>query len=405
MSTENQEQDSSNNKVIFPVGADADSYTPVAIFYHGNPQNFSVRPFNQIFSNAVSGITGDSNFVQTTWNINKADNETAVTEIYIQHPKNLESSFFSHNRYNSYITRYDDARQVWDTVTASGVLSPGSLTTSTLQDSSFENFRIFDIPLKTNEFVSKSVAAMLTVFPSLSMTEYVDAVIPEKDGTFTIAFTTVMHNSGDGGLANISVANDLSNTFPSPITASVISVNATGQLYANSRFTGIGSGSDNMLLLPTSYLDIHRSDTIHLIINIDPHLLNGTFYNTVYGNAKSALTNNYIPEIISKVPVKLTALNLHIPEGFSPNGDGTNDKFVIANAIDYNIYVEMYNRWGGKVYSSNGNYNNDWDGRCNQPGALFNQTIANGTYFYIIVATNKATGISTTFKGSITLKR
>jgi len=77
--------------------------------------------------------------------------------------------------------------------------------------------------------------------------------------------------------------------------------------------------------------------------------------------------------------VVITVLpSIAFPNGFSPNGDGTNDVWE----IDY-IYlfpdcqVEVYNRWGQLLFLSIG-YNTPWDGKYN------NQDIPVGTYYYII---------------------
>ncbi len=53
---------------------------------------------------------------------------------------------------------------------------------------------------------------------------------------------------------------------------------------------------------------------------------------------------------------------LETPKGFSPNGDGINDEFIIAGLQNYpNNSIEVYNRYGNKVYESK-NYQNYWDG-------------------------------------------
>ena len=53
---------------------------------------------------------------------------------------------------------------------------------------------------------------------------------------------------------------------------------------------------------------------------------------------------------------------LEIPKGFSPNGDGINDEFIIAGLHKYpNNSIQIYNRYGNMVYESN-NYQNYWDG-------------------------------------------
>jgi gliding motility-associated-like protein len=80
---------------------------------------------------------------------------------------------------------------------------------------------------------------------------------------------------------------------------------------------------------------------------------------------------------------------IYIPEGFSPNDDGINDKFVIKN-IDLfpanKIYI--YNRWGNLVYEQEG-YNNEWDGKPNVSGTLGDDKLPVGTYYYILELNDK----------------
>ena len=66
------------------------------------------------------------------------------------------------------------------------------------------------------------------------------------------------------------------------------------------------------------------------------------------------------------------------PSGFTPNGDGTNDYWVLPFAPDFpNIEVEVYNRWGELLFHSDG-YNTPWDGTYN------GKPVPVGTYYYII---------------------
>ncbi|MBA2582371.1 MAG: gliding motility-associated C-terminal domain-containing protein, partial [Bacteroidetes bacterium] len=84
---------------------------------------------------------------------------------------------------------------------------------------------------------------------------------------------------------------------------------------------------------------------------------------------------------------------LFIPNAFSPNGDGNHDLWVIGNSDIYSqISVEIYNRWGNKVYASD-NYANDWDGIRN------GEKLPGGVYFYTINLNNGQKPIS----GSLTL--
>jgi len=67
-----------------------------------------------------------------------------------------------------------------------------------------------------------------------------------------------------------------------------------------------------------------------------------------------------------------------IPNAFSPNSDGINDKWNIEALITYPASsVMVYNRYGQQVYQSTG-YAKPWDGTYN--GSLLPQ----GTYYYII---------------------
>ena len=79
-----------------------------------------------------------------------------------------------------------------------------------------------------------------------------------------------------------------------------------------------------------------------------------------------------------------------IPEAFSPNGDGINDKFEIKGIAKYkNIEIEIFNRWGNVVYQSK-NYGEGqgkagfWDGTAKSGLRVGSGPVPSGTYFYVI---------------------
>ena len=76
-----------------------------------------------------------------------------------------------------------------------------------------------------------------------------------------------------------------------------------------------------------------------------------------------------------RITVQCEALKIH--NGFSPNGDGKNDSFVIkgAEGLPGNKLL-VYNRWGLQVYSAE-NYQNDWQGTWQ------GTDLTEGTYFYV----------------------
>lgn len=67
---------------------------------------------------------------------------------------------------------------------------------------------------------------------------------------------------------------------------------------------------------------------------------------------------------------------------FSPNGDGHNDTFFIANLDEYPINkIHIFNRWGDKVFEAEP-YLNDWDGTVNIKNQFLGNAVPEGTYFY-----------------------
>ncbi|NEW84216.1 MAG: T9SS type B sorting domain-containing protein, partial [Mariniphaga sp.] len=88
----------------------------------------------------------------------------------------------------------------------------------------------------------------------------------------------------------------------------------------------------------------------------------------------------------ASVYIIITPLSIFIPEGFSPNGDGVNDYFILQGAERYTIDLKVFNRWGNLVYSSK-QYLNDWGGLSNA-GVLISNQLPVGTYFYIVKFNN-----------------
>ena len=65
--------------------------------------------------------------------------------------------------------------------------------------------------------------------------------------------------------------------------------------------------------------------------------------------------------------------------GFSPNGDGVNDFFLIDRISDYpDAIVQIFNRWGNLIYESAPGYTNPWNGKHN------GKELTVGTYYYVI---------------------
>lgn len=74
-----------------------------------------------------------------------------------------------------------------------------------------------------------------------------------------------------------------------------------------------------------------------------------------------------------------------VPNVFTPNGDGLNDYFMIS-ANGARLKLEVFNRWGYKMFSRTGTENIVWDG-YNPQGTL----VSPGTYFYVITVEEGST--------------
>ncbi|GIV28889.1 MAG: hypothetical protein KatS3mg027_2703 [Bacteroidia bacterium] len=133
---------------------------------------------------------------------------------------------------------------------------------------------------------------------------------------------------------------------------------------------------------------VDNNDTTKYRQNLPP----GEYVVMVYGNA------GQWQDTIRLSPQFERHCNIIVYSGFSPNSDGVNDAWIIENI---NLYlpnkVEIYNRWGVKVWQGQ-NYDNNtvvWRGENIENGKI----LPPGTYFYLIEISNQ------TLKGWVQLTK
>lgn len=84
-----------------------------------------------------------------------------------------------------------------------------------------------------------------------------------------------------------------------------------------------------------------------------------------------------------------------IPNAFSPNGDGINDRWMISYISSYpDCKVQVFNRYGQVIFTSTG-YATPWDGTVN------GKPVPVATYYYIITTSH----IPKPLSGSVTIVR
>ncbi|MGJ1497817.1 DUF7507 domain-containing protein, partial [Sphingobacterium spiritivorum] len=113
--------------------------------------------------------------------------------------------------------------------------------------------------------------------------------------------------------------------------------------------------------------------------------------NTAFVKAKDGKGN--VVDASGQYSVTVSPLPLHIPNVFTPNGDGQNDKFEIEGIERFDrVEMTIINRWGNEVYR-NSRYDNNWVG----------EGLNEGTYYYIIETHKGST--KQLHKGWVLIKR
>ncbi len=124
------------------------------------------------------------------------------------------------------------------------------------------------------------------------------------------------------------------------------------------------------------WLNAATNDTINTTVNslnITPASILTTYYVYVEDKVKTGCKTFADTILISA----LEKQKLLVPNLITPNKDGMNDEFKIVEVDNYNnkmfpsgSYVEVYNRWGTRVYQAN-NYDGTWKGESTEDGMYF----------------------------------
>ncbi|WP_298608383.1 gliding motility-associated C-terminal domain-containing protein, partial [uncultured Spirosoma sp.] len=251
----------------------------------------------------------------------------------------------------------------------------------------------------------------LTTDAHIGLAMAVADTVRQSDGSYNVTYQIVVKAYGPSPLKNVLVTDTLSTVFNTQTGSSFSLVKApfitsTGSaLKLNPNYNG---ASDPVIVLgdSTSSLAVGKVDTIRMVINVITDGSTTSFLNSAYGLAQytggtvsDVSTSGLNPDLNGNgdptdtnereaTPLTLlpTYQAIFIPQGFSPNGDGINDRFVIRGVDGLTVSLQVYNRWGNLVYQ-NDDYQNDWDGKPNT-GIVLSSADSNGvpdgTYYYVV---------------------
>ena len=145
-------------------------------------------------------------------------------------------------------------------------------------------------------------------------------------------------------------------------------------------------------------MDAHQQDSIVIGIEVDTHkqntestVLNQALLSCFFVSNELSIQSDSDPLTTVFEPTQniLPAVDVYIPDAFSPNQDAINQYYVITHTDLVSIELEVFNRWGSSVYKS-ANYQNNWDGKGT--GNFLGQDLPSGTYYCIYKVINISNG-------------
>lgn len=277
-----------------------------------------------------------------------------------------------------------DAGGVWTEVTSSGALSGNDWNSTGVNYGSYQ-FR-YRVDGSCNQFEEAFVNITINEIPQVPAAT-VDNVICEGSDLHlyaTGAGSAAYHWTGPNGFTSTQQNPVINNV--SPANSGFYTVYAT----QNNCQSGTSSVEAVVNVLPQVELNQGCIEGAY-VVTATPNLNTLTYSWTGPQNFAS----NQNPIVITRGEIGLYSVMVtdengcsasqsievdrticFIPNVITPNGDFTNDNFNLAGfEVDR---IEIYNRWGRKVYEKN-NYINEWHGQ-NMNG----ERLPDSTYYYIL---------------------
>jgi gliding motility-associated-like protein len=257
---------------------------------------------------------------------------------------------------------------------------------------------------------SNGLCSMATVFinvipvnnPVIGIAKAISNIEEMSDHSYNITYVINVENLGNDKLTGIQVTDDLDAIFDWPVNYTFVEPpNSNNTLTPNHLFNG--DSDINLLESSQSYLDVGNTATITFTLNVKISGSIQNFCNSAFGTAYGSLgvyvsdlsDNGYISDANGNgkpddedesdcTPITITPYDVRFPQAFSPDGDGINDRFMVAGIEEYpDNELTVFNRWGNIIFHMKP-YDNTWDGKPNENVLLMGKNLLpQGTYYFI----------------------
>ncbi|WP_238808562.1 T9SS type B sorting domain-containing protein [Emticicia aquatica] len=221
----------------------------------------------------------------------------------------------------------------------------------------------------------------------------------QDEKCYKLSYLVLVKNFGNTKLTNVSITDSLSKTFADSVSFELVGKVIAGKnstLVINPSFDGKTdfrlTRSDSL-----SFLNINQQDSLFFTVKLCTTGKLGPFKNNAFANAignksevKDTSNDGLVIKIAESTPTILLLnkpANIIIPQGFSPNNDGSNDNFIITLTNDIKLEsFDVYNRWGSLVYTDLTGLvtKQGWNGEANSGLRNNKEKLPSGTYFYAI---------------------
>lgn len=299
-----------------------------------------------------------------TMNNSRADEGNDLTHIIELSNPSSRPTEIKINTNDNFAISPDDYTSVSTTLTINGTINPNN---SNLQAS----FNIFTLTDNLNELDEETLNVIGTVTTTNIGTQDLTktGTIVDIDPNPTVVIDNVTVVEGINLVFTIALLNSNSEPMQNhlPINFALETVNETATVV-----------QDFEQITTNFSIPAYTSSITVSVKTFDDNLNEGK--ETM--RLQATLFSKEVSNLSSIVFGTGTLKDNDIPNLFSPNGDGKSDTFKIGGVQDFpNFKIEIFDRWGGKVfsYSNNGNSNPIWwDGNYN------GKPVIEGVYYYTL---------------------